>query len=104
MYTYKNCENVVTHMCQFFMVQNLYIKRVNEKNYSRIAIVVLVCSIFTISLAVASSSSFFFFFVNAYSYSRFSTLFFVCPISTISHYNKILTQQTDTIFSQLLRC
>ena len=64
MYTYKNCENVVTHMCQFFMVQNLYIKRVNEKNYSKIAIVVLVCSIFTISLAVASSSSssFFFFF------------------------------------------
>ena len=56
MHTYKNCENVVTHMCQFFMVQNLYIKRVNEKNYSKIAIVVLVCSIFTISLAVASSS------------------------------------------------
>ena len=36
--------------------------------------------------------------------SRFSTLFFVCPISTVSYYNKILTQQTDTMFSQLLRC
>ena len=87
-------------VCVCIYIYIYYIKRVNEKSYSNFATVVMVCLTFTVLLAFF----FFFFGVNAQIYRIFAILFLVCPIHAVSHYNKILTSQIGTIFSQLLKC
>ena len=62
--------------CLFYIILSIY----KESEWLE-ATIFMVCSTCIVSLA-------FFFFLNAYSYSSFATLFLVCSIRNVSQNNK----------------
>ena len=93
--------NIILHCkCNVYFYIYIYnIKRVNEKSYS-----ICYSSFGLFNFHYFAGHFFFFFWWMHKAIVDLLYYFLVCSIRAISHYNKILTPQIGTIFSQSLRC